>query len=158
MRNFRQSFKKILTFTLFIALFTSWNFALAESTETNATHHSQNNINWPGIYNGFVPCDDCNGVKTTLALNPNSTYLLITQFVGKSPREIVEKGKFTWNDKNNTIILTPRDNSITRQYSVAENMLIQLDKDGNAYTGKIAERYVLRRNVMKESSQQHSAH
>lgn len=158
MRNFRQSFKQILTFTLFIALFTSWNFALAESTETNATHHSQNNINWPGIYNGFVPCDDCNGVKTTLALNPNSTYLLITQFVGKSPREIVEKGKFTWNDKNNTIILTPRDNSITRQYSVAENMLIQLDKDGNAYTGKIAERYVLRRNVMKESSQQHSAH
>ncbi len=158
MRNFRQSFKQILTFTLFIALFSSWNFALAESTETNATHHSQNNINWPGIYNGFVPCDDCNGVKTTLALNPNSTYLLITQFVGKSPREIVEKGKFTWNDKNNTIILTPRDNSITRQYSVAENMLIQLDKDGNAYTGKIAERYVLRRNVMKESSQQHSAH
>lgn len=158
MRNFKQSFNQILTFTLFIALFTSWNFALAESTETNANHHSQNNINWPGIYNGFVPCDDCNGVKTTLALNPNSTYLLISQFVGKSPREIVEKGKFTWNDKNNTIILTPRDNSITRQYSVAENMLIQLDKDGNAYTGKLAERYVLRRNVMKESSQQHSAH
>ncbi|CAG1020719.1 hypothetical protein DOJK_00529 [Patescibacteria group bacterium] len=68
--------------------------------------HSQHK-NWSGLYLGFVPCPDCKGVKTTLALNPNGTYQLLTQYVGKSEREIVEKGKFAMDSETKTIILTP---------------------------------------------------
>ncbi len=158
MRPFRQKFKQILAFFLFIATFSNYNLAFAETTETTDTHHAQNSLDWPGVYYGFVPCDDCKGIKSTLALNKNNSYILITQHVGKSEREIVEKGKFTSGDNSNTLVLTPRDNSTTRQYFVGENMLIQLDNNGNRISGKLADRYILRRSDVKESPQSHSSH
>jgi uncharacterized lipoprotein NlpE involved in copper resistance len=119
-------------------------FAQAPS-DTHEAHHEQQKSDWPGIYNGFTPCDDCKGVKTTLALNANNSYILITQYVGKSPRDITEKGKFIFSNQN-TIILTPRDSEMTRHYFVDENKLVELDKNGVHYSGKDADRYVLRRN------------
>ena len=118
----------------------------------------QNSLDWPGVYHGFLPCDDCKGVKATLALNKNNSYILITQYVGKSEREFVEKGKFTWDNNSNTIVLTPRDSSTTRQYFVGENMLTQLDNNGNRISGKLADRYILRRTDIKESAPSHSSH
>jgi len=155
MRTFRQPFKQILTFFLFIAVFSGYNSAFSETAEN--THHAQNSLDWPGVYYGFTPCDDCKGVKTTLALNKNNSYILITQYVGKSEREIVEKGKFTLGNENNTIVLTPRNSSTTRQYLVDENMLIQLDDNGNRISGKLADRYILRRKAMTEPAA-HSSH
>jgi uncharacterized lipoprotein NlpE involved in copper resistance len=152
-----QTLKQILTFFLFIAIFQVCYPVFAETTDNDA-HHAQNSLDWPGIYLGFLPCDDCKGIKTTLALNKNNSYLLITQYIGKSEREIVEKGKFTSGDNSNTVILTPRDNSTKRQYLVAENQLIQLDDMGNRITGKLADRYILRRSDMAESKKPHSAH
>lgn len=158
MLTFRQQFKLYL----FVVIFSGCNPVFAETVEAtdNNTHHAQSGIDWPGIYLGFTPCDDCKGVKTTLALNKNNSYLLITQYIGKSPREIVEKGRFTWGDANNTIVLTPRDNSTstTRQYFVGENILIELDKNGNRITGKLANRYILRRKDMTQSTPSHSGH
>ncbi|TAN69465.1 MAG: copper resistance protein NlpE [Methylobacter sp.] len=157
MRTFRQ----IPAFFLFIAIFSACNPVFAETAETSDTdtHHAQNSLDWPGIYHGFMPCDDCKGVKSTLALNQNSSYILITQYVGKSEREIVEKGKFSWGDKRDTIVLTPRNSSTTRQYFVGENMLIQLDDNGNRISGKLADRYILRRtDVTKASSSSHLGH
>jgi copper homeostasis protein (lipoprotein) len=152
--------KQLQTFFLFIAIFSGCNPVFAETAETmdEDTHHAQNGIDWPGVYNGFTPCDDCKGVKTTLALNKNSTYMLLTKYVGKSEREFVEKGKFTWDDQSSTISITPRDNSTTRHYSVEENRLIQLDDNANRISGKLADRYILRRTDMTDSSKQHSSH
>ena len=160
MRIFRQQFKQILTFFIFIAIFSGYNPVFAETAETKDedTHHAQNSLDWPGIYNGFTPCADCKGVKTTLALNKNNSYILITQYVGKSEREFVEKGKFTWGNKSNTIVLTPRNSSTTQQYFVGEKMLIQLDSNGNRISGKLADRYILRRTDITESSPSHSSH
>lgn len=160
MRTFRQQFKQILAFSLFIAIFSGSNSVFAETADTKDgdAHHVQNSLDWPGIYRGFLPCDDCKGVKTTLALNKNNSYILLTQYVGKSEREFVEKGKFTSDNKNNTVMLTPRDSSTTRHYFVGENMLTQLDDNGNRISGKLADRYILRRSDVTESPQSHSSH
>ncbi|MDD1617306.1 MAG: hypothetical protein CG439_2453 [Methylococcaceae bacterium NSP1-2] len=142
MRTFRQQFKQSLTLLLFIITFSSSSTVFAETMETDtvkAEHHAQNSVDWPGVYKGFLPCDDCKGIKTSLALNKNNTYLLITQYVGKSEKEIVEKGKFTSGDQSNTLVLTPRNSTQTRQYAVGEDRFIQLDSDGNRITGKLAE-------------------
>ncbi|MDD1605591.1 MAG: copper resistance protein NlpE, partial [Methylococcaceae bacterium] len=93
-----------------------------------------------------------------LALNKNNTYLLITQYVGKSEKEIVEKGKFTSGNQSNTLILTPRNSTQTRQYAVGEDRFIQLDSDGNRITGKLADRYILRRTDMTSKTQTSSHH
>lgn len=158
MRTFRLRFKHILAFFLFTAIFSNHSLAFAETAETANTHHAQNSVDWPGVYYGFLPCDDCKGIKSTLALNKNNSYILITQNVGQSKRDVVEKGKFTSGDKSDTLVLTSRDGSTTRQYSVGENMLIQLDNNGNRISGKLADRYILRRSDVTESTQSHSSH
>jgi uncharacterized lipoprotein NlpE involved in copper resistance len=159
MSTFRQKIKKIPAFFLFIAIFSTYNPVFAETTETkdqDAHHHAEKSLDWPGIYNGLTPCADCIGVKTTLALNKNNSYILITQHLGKSDREFTEKGKFTFGDKANTIVLTSRDGSITRQYLVGENMLTQLDSNGNRIAGKNADSYNLRRNDVTANPPKHS--
>jgi uncharacterized lipoprotein NlpE involved in copper resistance len=161
MQTFRQQFKQVLAFFLFIAAFSVCLPVFAETVEASAdkdAHHAQSSLDWPGLYYGFIPCADCNGVKTTLALNKNNSYVLITQYVGKSEREFVEKGKFAWGDKSNTIVLTPRNKPAAQQYLLGENMLIQLDQDGNRMVGKLADRYVLRRTDITKSPAQHSGH
>jgi uncharacterized lipoprotein NlpE involved in copper resistance len=152
MKTFRQHFKQSLTLFLFIVSFSGYNIAFAETTETVKadSHHAENRL-WSGVYQGFIPCDDCKGIKTSLALNKNNSYILISQYVGKSPKEIVEKGKFTLDDESNTVVLTPRNSTQTRYYFVGDNTMIQLDSKGNRITGELAERYVLRKAEITEN-------
>jgi uncharacterized lipoprotein NlpE involved in copper resistance len=141
-----------------MAAASAFNPVVAETADAKDSHqHEQHKLEWSGIYQGFTPCADCIGVKTTLALNKNETYLLITQFAGKSEREFVEKGKFSWDSNSNTIALTPRNSSTTSlQYAVGDNLLTQLDSNGKRFTGKLAEKYVLRRNDVTEKSPSHA--
>jgi len=156
----RQQFKQILVISVFVAISSFLYPACAEQNEAanHDSHSSQNSLDWPGIYYGFLPCDDCKGVKATLALNKNNTYILITQYVGKSEREIVEKGKFSPGDKSNTLVLSPRKSTATKLYYVGENQLIQLDDDGNRITGKLADRYILRRTDVTDQTMAHPSH
>lgn len=159
MPTVKQHLKQSLTLILFIATFSGYNHVFAETTETvKADAHATKNNIWSGVYHGFIPCDDCKGVKMTLALNKNNSYLLISQYVGKSEKEIVEKGKFTEGNESNTIVLTPRNSSQTRHYLIGENILTQLDSNGTRITGKSAERYILRRKEISETQNQPSHH
>jgi uncharacterized lipoprotein NlpE involved in copper resistance len=149
MPTFKQYLKQSLTLLLFImTLSASTVFAEADAESSL----------WSGVYNGFTPCDDCKGIKTTLALNKNNSYLLLSQYVGKSDREIVEKGKFTIDSTGHIIVLTPRNSEQTRQYIFGDNKLVQLDNKGNRITGGEADRYILRRNEIKGSQPQSSHH
>lgn len=161
MFSFKLKFKRHASAFFCMALLAGYGNVYAESAAvSHDEHHAKGSQDWPGIYNGFLPCDDCAGVKTTLALNKNGSYVMITQFTGKSPRDYVEKGKFSQGEKENTILLTPRKKGEdTHLYLVAEDALITLDKNGNRFSGKEAERYVLRRtDVASEPKEQHAGH
>jgi uncharacterized lipoprotein NlpE involved in copper resistance len=136
------------------------NPVLAESTADENTNQHDNKLNISGLYLGFTPCPDCKGIKTTLGLNANRTYALYTVYVGKSEREFVEKGKYEWGKKENTIVLTPRKGSSkTQYYLVGEEKLTKLDDDGNLIIGDDADRYVLKRkNMVEDSPMSHSGH
>lgn len=130
----------------------------AGSVFAEGDEHSQHK-SWSGLYLGFVPCPDCKGVKTTLALNPNGSYQLLTQYVGKSEREIVEKGKFAIDSETKTLILTPKKGDIKREYFMDGNdALIQLDDEGHRITGDGADRYVLRKTDVTQPSSSSSHH
>jgi copper homeostasis protein (lipoprotein) len=145
-----------------LAMFAATANVSAESMSVTAheAHHGKKSIDWPGIYNGFLPCDNCAGVKTSLALNKNGSYVLITQFVGKSPRDYVEKGKYVWDEKSNTIVLTSRKGDAVHRYFVGEDDMITLDEKGDRYTGKLADRYILRKTDVTSGGpiEQHSGH
>jgi uncharacterized lipoprotein NlpE involved in copper resistance len=157
MQALRKTIKRSLALLLCSATLMTIQPTFAE---TEADNHAQHNVDWSGVYNGFLPCNDCQGIKSTLALNANNTYILISQFVGKSNREITEKGSFVWNTQDNTLVLTPRKDLPPRYYLMGENDLTVLDDKGNHITGNNAERYILHKMKMKANSQtsSHSAH
>lgn len=113
-----------------------------DSSRLGTAHASQNSLDYIGIYKGILPCADCQGIQTTLIINENLTYTLLTQYLGKSTKSFEEKGTFYWNDKENMIVLNDKKNA-PNMYLVGENMLTQLDFSGNKITGSLATNYVL---------------
>lgn len=147
-----QTKSTFLSFRLLIAFAAAFfsGFCHAESSAGDAKI-------WPGIYYGFTPCEDCKGVKTTLAFNQNNSYMLMTQFIGRSNREFVEKGKFERRD-DQILVLTPKKGSSTHYYQIDGNNLIQLDDNGTPHSGKLADKYVLHRQDVMNTPQDHSMH
>jgi uncharacterized lipoprotein NlpE involved in copper resistance len=176
MRALKKLLKQNLTLIFFGSLLLALHPAMAESdmqiqekvlkarelaNQQNTDHAAHANsmdksLEFRGVFYGFLPCNDCNGIKTTLSLKQNYNYLLVTQPARESSREYYEKGKYSWNDENHTVVLTPRKESGIRQYHIEnEGTLVQLSSDGARMTGDEADRYILRRSDMVKSREVH---
>lgn len=107
--------------------------------------NSQVSLDWAGVYEGILPCADCTGIKTTILLNNDLTYIKKVEYLeGKENENIfVETGKFEWDRTGSSITLLS-DNDL-RQYKVGENQLFHLDNDGRVITGQLAAMYVLKK-------------
>lgn len=121
--------------------------------------HSQHlePIQFRGVFYGFIPCNKCNGIKTTLSLKNNDNYLIVTQEAKESSRERFEKGKYNWDEENKLVLLTPKNSEAnTRMYRIKdEGTLIQMRDDGTEYKGEEAERYTLRRSDTVQTREVH---
>lgn len=109
-----------------------------------------------GIYYGYLPCKDCDGIKTTLSLKDKNNYLLVTQYAKTSTREFFEKGKYTWDEKNERVILTPRKgkDSVVRTYYIKDDSsLVLLDSNGKQMKNK--DKYTLLRSDVKKTRTVH---
>jgi copper homeostasis protein (lipoprotein) len=160
MLTFKQIIKPFLAFFLIAIVNFGCNPAFAETASNADEQPAQKAINLSGLYLGFYPCSDCQGIRTTLALNKNNTYVYISLYVGKSDREFVEKGKFALGGNGDTLILTPKKGSTTtQQYFIEDDMLIKLDEDGNRITKDGADGYILKRkDVVNTSGSGHGGH
>lgn len=118
--------------------------------------HIDKSLEFRGVFYGYLPCDDCDGVKTTLSLKQNNNYLLVTQPARESSREFYEKGKYSWDDEKHIVVLTPKKGgtNIHRYYIENEGVLIQLNEDGTRITDE-ADRYALRRSDTVKSREVH---
>ena len=104
-------------------------------------HNAKNFLDYVGIYKGILPCADCNGLQTEIAINENSTFCIKTKYDGKGDKVFVQKGNFSWNKQGNTIILKGVNGA--NQYFVGEQTLTQLDVYGKKSTGSFADEYIL---------------
>ena len=102
-------------------------------------HNSRNAVDWAGTYQGTLPCADCPGIRYTITLNNDDTYLLKTRYLEKGDSVFTESGNFAWDEDGGKITLTNRD----EKFQVGENQLFHLDMEGNRITGNLAEHYVL---------------
>lgn len=112
---------------------------------------SANSLDWNGTYEGITPCASCEGIKTTLTLNQDSSFVMSTQYLGKSEEVLEIKGTFKWNDAGNIISLNGIKDA-PHQFLVGENMLLQLDMEGNRITGDLADKYILTKIQETEKS------
>ena len=117
---------------------------IAESTlnTSNLADNSQTSLDWPGTYSGNLPCQDCAGIETSLELNTNLTFTLKSVYLGKSDQVFEKTGTFVWSKDGGRITLNLAENT-GNQYQVGENILYQLDANGNKIAGSLASRYTL---------------
>ncbi len=128
-----------------------------EGEHANHLNPVEESKKFRGVFYGFLPCNNCNGIKATLSLKDNNNYLLVTQPAKESSREFYEKGKYIWDDEAKSVVLTPRENTTsTKQYLIKdEGTLIQLNDDGQQFTGEKANSYILRRSDTVQSREVH---
>lgn len=118
---------------------------MTPAAETDATgrdiaHNARNSLDWAGVYRGVLPCADCEGIETVVALAGDGTYSTQTKYLGKGEQVFSETGRFTWNDAGTTVTLAGDQPA---RYFVAENRLVRLTLDGSRITGPLAEHYIL---------------
>ncbi|MBB6464062.1 copper resistance protein NlpE [Flammeovirga kamogawensis] len=95
-----------------------------------------------GKYKGTIPCADCSGIKTGIVLTKDSTFMLTSEYMGKSDRIKMERGTFTV--ENNVVKLKGRKHGAFL-YLFANGNLQQLDLKGNKINGKMSDMYILER-------------
>ena len=82
------------------------------STEFADEHTAQNSLDWNGTYQGTLPCADCEGIITTITLNPDGTFLSKEEYQ-KEPNLILEnKGNFTWDNSGSIVVLEGENNEL----------------------------------------------
>lgn len=101
-----------------------------------------------GVFEGNLPCADCERTEVTLTINENHTFSLKTVWVsGKEGQEnIVEEleGDYLWTSEGNIITLNGIGDR-PNKYLMEDGMLIQLDIEGKRITGPNADKYVLKK-------------
>jgi copper homeostasis protein (lipoprotein) len=114
-----------------------------ETSGTDSEHTSQNSLDWDGAYRGVLPCDDCEGIQTTVMLGKNADYKIKAKHLRKPDSVFEYSGKFSWSKEGNTIALNGSGNNPPILFFVGENTLTQLDKNGNKITGESPDNYIL---------------
>ena len=89
-----------------------------------------------GVFYGYLPCDDCAGIKMTLSLKDKQNYLLVKQYARSSNKEYYDKGKYEWDEKVNRVTLTSRKDKKIQHYQIKnEGELVLLKPDGTKQKG-----------------------
>ena len=101
---------------------------------------SQNALDWPGTYEGVLPCASCEGIQTLITLQSDHSFVQEKLYLGKDEKILKLMGKIIWDKKGQKITLVDGT-----QYLVAENQLIMLDTEGNRITSQLATRYALKK-------------
>lgn len=127
-----------------------------EMDHASHKNHADKSLEFRGVFYGYLPCSDCDGIKVTLSLKQKNNYLMVTQYARESSREYYEKGKYDWNERDRTVVLTPRKGGTGKRLYHIENegTIIQLNEDGSRMFGD-SDRYVLRRSDMTKTREVH---
>ncbi len=104
-------------------------------------HQSKTSIDWEGEYKGVLPCEDCDGVETSLTLNFDNTFTQRVTYIGKGgPYE--SSGTFIWDNTGEIVTLKFADGSAA-SYRVEEGVIKLLDE--NTLVEIEGDEYVLRK-------------
>lgn len=117
----------------------------AVQQEAPATSEMQAPVAYYGTYEGTLPCADCEGIKTLLTINEDTTYALKSEYLGKKEAIFEESG--TYNVLNGDVIelVTPSSGEKT-YYKILEGAVaLTADSTGTLNDGELAEHYILKK-------------
>jgi uncharacterized lipoprotein NlpE involved in copper resistance len=95
-----------------------------------------------GTYEGTLPAADCPGINTSLTINADSTYDLLTHYVGQKDT-IRENGVYHTTGDKLIQLVTPSSNDKTYYKVMDDSTLIMTDDSGEEPTGELKQHYQL---------------
>ena len=119
----------------------SCNNAKQKKAETPDMHTSEMALDYHGVYEGTLPCADCEGIKTKLAINDDNTFVLNSEYLGEENATFEDKG--TYFIENGEILVTQEEDGEQKYYKLQEGSLAQLDANKKPVEGEMAPFYVL---------------
>ena len=111
------------------------------SCGTAGAGRSDDSPDWAGVYSGLIPAADGPGIMVRITLKKDQAYEVSYQYIDKGDEVFVRTGFFKWANKGKTIILDTDD--IPRYYNIGDNIMTQLDIQGETIDGEHAGDYVL---------------
>ncbi|WDF66920.1 copper resistance protein NlpE [Sphingobacterium oryzagri] len=114
----------------------------AAGDQESTTDESVNLTDFHGTYAGTIPCDDCEGIETTLVINNNETFKISTQRLG-SQQQTNDNGRYTLEENGGTLHLRAKDTDL--KLKIAKDKLLHLDKDGKVIEGTLANQYIYKK-------------
>lgn len=105
-------------------------FALIAITTLLGACSLQSQKTISGIYQGTLPCSDCEKIQAKLTLNHDKTYQYSTvYFKNKKQHPFVEKGLYTWDDQKENVIRLSNSGNLALQ--VNQDYVELCDSQGN---------------------------
>ncbi len=104
--------------------------------------NSRTSLDWPGVYQGLIPCADCESIKTRITLHKDGTFARSIIYQGKPDGQFNDQGTFSWDDAGGKITLIDKQGQ-SQSYLVGEGRLFHLDQQGQRISGELADRYIL---------------
>lgn len=120
------------------------NDKVESAKSATTTEVSTKTENYYGTYEGVLPCADCEGIKTTLKINPDKTYNLESVYLNKKDGDFDECGTYDVLNGNVIELITPSSNYKT-YYRILDNSVMLSDKEGTINNGPLAEHYILKK-------------
>ncbi|WP_065237192.1 copper resistance protein NlpE [Gallibacterium genomosp. 3] len=96
-----------------------------------------------GKYLGTLPCADCDGIKTTLFLNPDKSFNLKSEYLGKPDAVFTENGIYTI--ENQLITLKASADGEKHYYKITDQGLAVSDQQGHINTDENSKDYLLKK-------------
>lgn len=122
-------------------MFISCNNAKQKNTEALDMHTSEMALDYHGTYEGTLPCADCKGIKTQLTINDDSTFVIVSDYLGEEDAKFEDKG--TYFIENGEVLVTQDEDGEQKYYKLQEGSLAQLDADKKLIEGDMAPLYIL---------------
>lgn len=121
----------------------------AAAGSPDAAHGSRNALDWPGTYEGVLPCADCPGITTRVSLRADGSYEVKSTYIDRKGKPRIERGRIAWQPGGNAVKL---DGAARGQmFAVGEGRLAWLEP-GAAPAWPQPARFVLTRVASPEKA------
>lgn len=97
-----------------------------------------------GVYEGTLPCADCEGIQTMLTINSDSTYTLRSEYLGAKDGVFETSGVYHMPNATLIELVTPSSGEKT-YYKVLSEGLMLSDESGTVNQGELAAHYILKK-------------
>lgn len=138
--------KKVLIFAAAVIALTSCGNSTQKNDETTVANDSTavvEEVGFFGEYEGTLPAADCEGIKTNLVINNDSTYTLKSEYIGIKDGTFETSGVYKMPNDSILELITPSSGEKTYYRILGNEKVMLSDEKGTINNGELSEYYIL---------------